>query len=321
MQLFAEFWDMRLAGGPMFEMYFRNTIFLLTEQGNRQFIKPTLLHFQRVLSDREFRNNLLDACQDTDVKFFWKNIAEKVEGDAKLANIAPYISCKIDALTQSAFVRQIIGQADDTLKIGQRMDRGEIVLINLSKGALGAMESRLLGTLLLAQIFAAGLNRGAMPSQERRPVNIYVDEFQNFTSANMASMLSESRKFGLRLVLANQTLGQLACEGRVDLTAAILGNVGHLAFFRLGVLDAEKLKSFTKPFSPEDMQTLPNYHALVRLLTQEGPLRPLVMNTTIVPVAPCRKTRTPTVNAMRPSPDRFGHRVSRPRCLPKPSNS
>jgi len=97
----------------------------------------------------------------------------------------------------------------------------------------------------------------------------------------MASMLLESRKFGLRLILANQMLGQLdGSLGRGDLTEAVLGNVGHLVLFRLGMPYAEKLRNFTKPFRPEDMQTLPNYHAFVRLLTSEGPLKPMVMKTT-----------------------------------------
>ena len=107
-----------------------------------------------------------------------------------------------------------------------------------------------------------------------------MDEFQNFVSDNMASMLSEARKFGLRLILANQTLGQLATnQGREDLTNTVLGNVGHLIFFRLGIPDAEKLQGFTRPFTPDDMQRLPNYHAFARILTTEGPVDPVVMKT------------------------------------------
>jgi len=230
LQLFGELWDMRINGGPMFEMYFRNALLLLAEQGPGKFIEPTLLDFHRVFADRVFRNRLVDVCRDADVKLFWRGIAEKTTGDTSLANVAPYIVCKLEALTQSGFVRQVVGQAEDTLKIGSRMDRGEIVLLNLNKGALGAMESRLLGTMLLAQIFSAGLARSCTPRDQRRPANIYVDEFQNFVSPNMASMLSESRKFGLRLVLANQTLGQLARHRGADITDTVLGNVGHQVF-------------------------------------------------------------------------------------------
>ena len=132
----------------------------------------------------------------------------------------------------------------------------------------------------MVQIMSAGLKRSVNPRQDRHPVNVYVDEFQDFVSDNMASMLSEARKFGLRLTLANQTLAQLrANRGRQDLLETVLGNVGNLIFFRLGVPDAERLTSFLEPFSRQDIQDLPNFHALVRLLTPEGPIRPLIMRT------------------------------------------
>ena len=280
LRFFGEVWDMRSAGGPMFEMYLRNAILLLTDEGVREKSQHTLLDFSSILADRDFRNEQLEVCRNEDVKLFWNNIATKAGGESALANIVPYIVSKMDLLTQSSFIKTMIGQPNETLRIGEKMDRKHIVLCNLSKGVLGTTESRLLGTMLLAQIFAAGLERGMQPKATRVPVNIYVDEFQNFVSDNMASMLSEARKFGLRLILANQTLGQLnAGHGREDMTNTILGNAGHLVFFRLGVPDAEKLRGFTKPFTPEDMQTLPNYHAFVRLLTSEGPLKPLVMRT------------------------------------------
>jgi hypothetical protein len=280
LRFFSEVWDMRNAGGPMFEMYFRNAILLLTDQGVRERSRHTLLNFSTVLADKDFRNHQLEVCRNEDVKLFWNNIAIKAGGDSSLANIVPYIVSKMDILTQSSFIKDMIGQPKDTLRIREKMNRRNIILCNLSKGVLGATESRLLGTMLLAQIFAAGLERGLQKKDQRKPVNIYVDEFQNFVSDNMASMLSEARKFGLRLILANQTLGQLAAsQGKEDLTNTVLGNVGHLIFFRLGIPDAEKLQGFTRPFTPDDMQKLPNYHAFARVLTKEGPVDPVVMKT------------------------------------------
>ena len=280
LRFFEGVWDMRLVGGPMFEMYFRNALLLLADQGVRERSSHTLLHFASLLSDKEFRNHQLEVCRNEDVKGFWKNVAEKAGGDSSLANITPYIISKLELLTQSSFIREMIGRPKDTLRIREKMDRRQIVLCNLSKGALGVTESRLLGTMLLAQIFAAGLERGLQPSKQRKPVNIYVDEFQNFVSDNMASMLSEARKFGLRLVLANQTLGQLkANTGHQDLLETVLGNVGNMILFRLGVPDAEKLRLFIEPFSRQEMQELPNFHALARLMTPEGPIKPFIMQT------------------------------------------
>ena len=197
-----------------------------------------------------------------------------------LANMAPYITSKISVLTQSGFISEMIGQPKDELRLEERLNRGGIILVNLNKGLLGANESRLLGVLLTMQIFAAGLRRSTLPVRERRSVNVYIDEFQNFVSDNIASMLSEARKFGLRMNLANQTLCQLKSgRGRQDLLETVLGNVGTMICFRLGIPDAERLRPFLNPFTPEQIQDLPNFHAFVRLLDENGPIGPFIMKT------------------------------------------
>ena len=111
-------------------------------------------------------------------------------------------------------------------------------------------------------------------------MNVHIDEFQNFVSENSVTMLAEARKFGLRFSLANQNLGQLASSrGGSALLESVLGNVGNMMMFRLGVPDSERLRPFLKPFTPEQMQHLPNYHAMVRLLDHEGPVGPIILKT------------------------------------------
>lgn len=278
--LFEELWDMQSAGGPMFELYFRNTVLLLSLQSEKGGHRPHLGHFVKVLTDEDFRKRLLLDCEDQDVVDFWTKTAERVKGDARLENIVPYITSKLSGLVQGGFVSGLLCRDRNELRLRERLDRGEILLVNLDKGILGSRESRLLGTLLMREIFAAGLSRSALPPEERTPVNVYVDEFQNFVSDNVASMLSEARKFGLRLHLANQTLAQLrANRGRENLLETVLGNVGNLIAFRLGVPDAEFLRAFLEPLAPSEMKELPNYHAFARLLSAEGPLRPFVFRT------------------------------------------
>jgi hypothetical protein len=265
------------AFGPMFEFYFSNALRLLIHQKGKVF---TLMDFERVFSDTGFRKELLESCSDPMVCSFWKGVAEKAGGEASLANVAPYIISKMAILTQSGYVSEMISQADDMLCLEDRLNQGGIILVNLNKGLLGATECRFLGVILTMQIFAAGLKRSTLPPSARRPVNIYIDEFQNFVSDNVASMLSEARKFGLRLNLANQTLSQLnAKRGRQDLLEAVLGNVGNMIAFRLGVPDAQRLRPFLKPYTPEQMQDLPNFHALIRILDEEGPIGPFIMKT------------------------------------------
>lgn len=276
-RFFRQTWDNPEAFGPIFETYFRNALRLLIHQdGNPH----TLMEFDKVFVDEEFRKSLIAGCRDKSVKDFWTGIAEKVRGDASLANCAPYITSKTSVLTQSGFLSEMISQPIDELRLEERMNRGGVILVNLNKGVLGAAESRLLGVLLTMQIFAAGLKRSTMPSRDRRPINVYIDEFQNVVSDNAASMLSEARKFGIRMNLANQTLAQLGTgRGRTDMLETVLGNVGTMIAFRLGVPDAARLRPFLQPFSPEQIQGLPNYHALIRLLDENGPIGPLVMKT------------------------------------------
>jgi Helicase HerA, central domain/TraM recognition site of TraD and TraG len=282
-RFFEETWNMEICGGPAFEMYFRNTMLLLCLQGLTPELaaKPyNISAFAKVMSDKEFRSNLLANCPEQSVVQFWTEIAEKTYGDTRLENMVPYISSKINNLAQTGFVSDLVCARQNEFRIAERMQRGEIILINLNKGLLGAYESRLLGTLLMIEIFAAGLQRSTLPTRKRHPVNLYVDEFQNFVSDNVASMFSEARKFGLRLTVANQTLAQLrASRGRQDLLETVLGNVGNMILFRLGVPDSDRLRMFLEPFAPQEMQQLPNYHALVRLLTPEGPVRPVIAQT------------------------------------------
>ncbi len=277
-RFFRETWaDIPEAFGPVFELYFRNCLLLLVHQRAHL---STLMDVERVFTDKEFRAKMTEACTDPRVVTFWKEVAEKISGEACLTNVTPYITSKVSALTQSGFVSEMVGQLLDQLQLEKRISEGGIILVNLNKGLLGANESRLLGVLLTMQIFAAGLKRSLLPEKERKPVNVYIDEFQNFVSDNVASMLSEARKFGLRLNLANQTLAQLrAHRGRQDLLETVLGNVGNMILFRLGVPDAERLRPFLKPFTPEQMQDLRNFQALVRLLDAKGPIGPFVMKT------------------------------------------
>ena len=277
LRFFQETWQTSDAFGPMFELYYRNSLLLLLLQDK---ISVTAMDFERVFSDKEFRESLLEISEDVPLKRFWKETDVKISGDAALQNISPYITSKMHALTQGGFLTEMIAQSVDEVQLEERMNSGGVILVNLDKGILGPNQSRLLGTLLTMQIFAAGLKRSTLPVGERRPVNIYIDEFQNFVSDNIAAMLSEARKFGLRLHLANQTLSQLSNHrGGTDLLQSVLGNVGNMILFRLGIPDAERLESHFGSFTRRQMQELKNYHALARLLTDEGPLPPVIMKT------------------------------------------
>lgn len=278
LRILDELFDLRQTGGPMFEMYFRQALRLMMV--SKIHPQPTLLDLPRLFNDKVFRTALLMHSNDARLAEFWEVQSAKTSGDAKLENLTPYIVSKMDGFCSSAAISQMIGQPKTTLRIGELMNRRGLLLVNLSKGLLGSGESRLLGLSMMMEIFGAALARYSIPESERVPCHLYVDEFQNFVTDGTAAMMSEARKFGLHLTLANQTLGQLRSNpGRQNILEAVLGNVGNFFAFRLGIADAQFLRPFTEPFTPEEMQRLPNFHAFARVLTEEGPTEGVIMRT------------------------------------------
>jgi len=179
------------------------------------------------------------------------------------------------------------------------MDRGAIVLVNLSKGRIGEVNSNLLGHLVMSRIWLAALGRAGRPAAERRAFTVYVDEFQNFTTSEFDELLSESRKFGLRLVLANQFFSQL----RPQVAQALLGNVGTRLYFRVGPADAQMLEPSVSPeFSHQDLSYLPNFTAACVLLSDGQPLRPFTLHT----VAPVNLTSGQPAPELAEVPDPRG---------------
>jgi len=261
----------------MFEQYFRGALQLIMSEDTTP---RTLVDTSAVFEHKEFRDALIRKCGDALLTDFWK-MAESAGGETKLSNLAPYIVCKLNSFVHNAMLRPIIGQSKSTIDFRQIMDRRRILLVNLSRGSLGELDMRLLGMVVLTKLMCAAMGRLDIAASRRMPFYLYVDEFQNFSTDATASLLSESRKFGLCLTLANQNLSQLSMgKGRENLVHSVLGNVGSLALFRLGPQDAEQLATYTRPqFGPEDLQTLPNFHAAARLLTTTGPTTPFVFQT------------------------------------------
>ena len=284
-KIFDRLYDLRQTGGPMFEMYMRNALLLVMDND----APGTLMDVPRLFEDENYRNHLKRICQNSLAVRFWNGQAERAGGEAALANITPYVTSKLNQFTHNALLRPIIGQRKSTLDFRQIMDHRQILLVNLSKGLLGEFDSQLLGMLLIGKLFLAAMGRAGIPETRRIPFHGYIDEFQNFTTDAVAHLLSESRKFGIYLTLANQNMAQLhRGYGRDNLLETVLGNVGNLLFFRMGAADAERLVAYTRPeVGAQDLQYLPDFHAVARLLHHNSPLRPFVFQT--LPKPPKRR--------------------------------
>jgi len=277
-KIFDRLYDLRQTGGPIFEQYMRNALLLVMDN---EVPGATLMDIPMIFEDDDYREFMVSSCKNPVVKSFWANQAEKVRGDASLKNIGPYITSKLNQFTSNALLRPIIGQPRSTINFREIMDKGKILLVNLSKGLLGDMDTRLLGMLIIGKIFSSAMGRVEIPPEQRRPMFLYVDEFQNFTTDTVAHLLSESRKFGICLTLANQNLSQLDDPNtRHNIIDAVLGNVGTMMIFRLGTMDAERMKAYTMPeIDALDLQSLPDFHVVARFLNNNMPTRPFVFKT------------------------------------------
>jgi hypothetical protein len=186
---------------------------------------------------------------------------------------------KIGRVLSAPAVRNIIAQPKSTIDLRRMMDEGRILIVNLSKGALGEGNAHLLGALLITGFAHAALSRTDTPEHERRVFHVYADEFQSFATESFALILSEARKYGLTLTLGHQYLGQLSDR----LRQAVLGNTGSFIAFRVGAEDAPLVAAHLGIIDhrrmddepPEVVQQLPNFHAYGRFLTGHTPSDPI----------------------------------------------
>ncbi len=255
--------------GPMFEQYFRNSAMLVLE--GMEHGTATIGDISRVLSDKEFRHSCLARSQNPVVNQFWEEIAEKAGGEASLENIVPYITAKTDLFMGNEIMRPIIAQSKSAFSISDIMNNKKILLVNLSKGRIGDINAELLGLIFVSKILQSALARVDLPEEERHPFYLYIDEFQNFTTPSIATILSEARKYALSLNLAHQYIKQLSDEIR----DAVFGNVGTKCIFRVSQEDAEFLeKEFQPEFNAGDITGLPNRNAYLKMLVGGSPTAP-----------------------------------------------
>jgi hypothetical protein len=263
--------------GPMFEQYFRNAAMLVVEDPDTG---STLLEISRVLSDKKFRDLKVSRCKNPVVVQFWQEVAGKAGGEASLENIVPYIVSKFDVFLANDIMRPIIAQEKSSFNFRQVMDQKKILLVNLSKGSLGDMNSSLIGLILVGKILMAALSRADTLDRNYPPFYLYIDEFQNVTTDSISTILSEARKYRLSLNVAHQFIAQLDEKTK----NSVFGNVGSMAVHRVGSDDADYLESQYAPiFSAKDIMNIDNYNCYIKLLSGGVPIEPFSMK---VPKAP-----------------------------------
>ena len=254
--VFKKLWGAEAWSGRM-EYILNNTILALLEYPD-----STLLGINRLMSSKEYRKKVVDTLKDPIVKAFWTDEFAKYS-DKFASEATAAIQNKVGQFSSNNVIRNIIGQVHSKLDIRKIMDEGKILIVNLSKGAIGEDASRLLGALLITKIQLAAMSRVDTPEAERRDFYLYVDEFQNFATESFANILSEARKYHLNLVVAHQYITQMEEEVR----DAVFGNVGTIVTFRVGAEDAEFLEKWYAPdFMAPDIVNLGKREMYIKLM-------------------------------------------------------
>jgi hypothetical protein len=198
-----------------------------------------------------------------------------------------YLISKVGRFVENAMIRNIIGQPKSGFNFREIMDQRKILLVNLSKGKIGDINSNLLAWIIVAKLQMAALSRTDIPENQRHNFYLYIDEFQNFITDSIAVILAEARKYKLNLILGHQYLGQLSEGSGVEgksygekIRNAVFGNIGTMLAFRVGPDDAEFLaKQFSPTVNAYDLMNIEKYNAYLRLLVDNQPTRPFNIRT------------------------------------------
>ncbi len=267
--------------GPMFEHNMRNA--MLTLMADKEY-PGTLADVPRIFTDTEFQKYKLKNVTDPMVRAYWEKEMAKTS-DFHKSEMLGYLISKVGRFVENEMVRNIIGQAKSGFNIREIMDNKRILLVNLSKGKVGEVNSNLLGLILVAKLQMAALSRADLAEEKRHDFFLYIDEFQNFVTDSIATILAEARKYRLNLIMAHQYIGQLLASAGVEgkqgsskIKDAVFGNVGTIVCFRIGVDDAETMaKQFTPVLNEFDVMNIDKYHAYIRLLIDNAPSRPFTV--------------------------------------------
>ncbi len=266
LSVFERLW--KSAWGMKIEHILRNVILTLLDQPYAD-----LSCINKILLDEEYRNSCIPNIVNEDIKKFWLQEFPLYRG----GDLAPILS-KTSGFITHPIIKRIFIENKNQLSLRKVMDHRKILMINLAKGAVGTDVAKIVGSLLLTTIASAAFSRIDTPEKERVPFFLYIDEFQNFTNEDLLSViLSEIRKFRIGLVIAHQHLSQVSSKVR----DAILGNVGTIVCFRLGISDAKIMAQEFERFDPHDFTNLPNTGIYLRMMINGKASRAFSADTSI----------------------------------------
>jgi hypothetical protein len=273
--------------GPRIQDYFRNGCLTLMEYKDG----GCLTDMVRLFTDDDFMKERTKDLTNPIVRSFWEQQMAKT-GAREKQEMIPYFAAKFGQFVTNGMMRNIIGQTRSAFSFVDVMNQNKILLMNLSKGETGDINSKLLGMIVVSKIQVAALRRQKMKKEDRKDFFLYIDEFQNYVTDSIEVILSEARKYRLGLAVAHQYLAQLEGEGAkkgskgVNLKDAIFGNVGTIMAYKIGAQDAEYMaKEMSPVFSDQDLINIDKYKAVMKLSIDTQPSKPF----SIIPLNPYTK--------------------------------
>jgi len=256
--------------GPRYESIFRNAALAIMADPNG----GTFVDIPKLFRDPDFLKQKLQYVKDPNVLDYWQKEYPASQRSNEAGEVTSWFVSKFGAFLSNEMMRNIIGQTKSAFDLRDIMDHKKILLVNLSKGRTGDLNSKLLGMIFVMKFQAAAMSRSNIPEDDRVDFCLYVDEFQNFSTDSFATIMSEARKYHLNLIVANQFTTQLTEEIR----DAVFGNMGTIVSFRIGQNDVEALGRYFQPqFDGDDLLRVPNYNSIVRTLVGGVPTQPFSM--------------------------------------------
>ena len=258
--------------GPRIQDYFRNGCLTLMDCPTGGAITDLI----RLFTDDNFQRERRTTLKNPIVRTWWDHTYAKM-GDREKGEIIPYFAAKFGQFITNTLMRNIVGQTKSAFDIADIMNNEKILFASLSKGVLGDLNSNLLGLILVSKIQIAAMKRQQMATADRRDFFLYIDEFQNYVTDSIESILSEARKYRLGLVIAHQYLGQLQksdalTKSNLNLKDAIFGNVGTMMTYKIGPEDAEMMgKQFAPVYSDQDFVNMDKFKAAIKLSVDGQP--------------------------------------------------
>lgn len=236
----------------------------------------TFIDIPKLFSDDAYVKSKLKYVTDQTVLDFWQKEMPASQRSNEFGEVKSWFVSKFGAFLSNTMMRNIIGQTHSAFDLRDIMDNKKILLVNLSKGRSGELNSKLLGMIFVMKFQAAAMSRANVPEDQRPDFALYVDEFQNFSTDSFAAIMSEARKYHLNLIVANQFTTQLSEEIR----DAVFGNMGTIVSFRVGQNDVDSLAKYFQPlFDADDLLRVPNFNAIVRTLIGGVPTQSFSMAT------------------------------------------